>query len=195
MRKVLLNAKAFWRLVVNGITTSRLACGLYGLFFAAQQGFISLHIVIVFGVGGLTDLLDGFLARLFKAETDFGYWYDKAVDKIFIGLSLITFYNFSPLDLGWGRVQVWLLVFIELLISAAGINAATSASGTRGKKHKGDNYIGKAKIAVEVLALCVWGLAGITEGIAAWQVNALIVGATILAALSLPAYWEESHKK
>ena len=44
--------------------------------------------VIVFAFAGLTDILDGYLARILKKESDFGAWFDSLADNI-IAASLI----------------------------------------------------------------------------------------------------------
>ena len=44
--------------------------------------------VIVFAFAALTDILDGYLARRLKKESDFGAWFDSLADNI-IAASLI----------------------------------------------------------------------------------------------------------
>ena len=59
----------------------------------------------VFGLAGLSDLLDGYVARHWGFTSRFGAWLDPAADKLLILLSLVTL-------LYLGRAPLWLVVMV-----------------------------------------------------------------------------------
>lgn len=66
--------------------------------------------LIVFGVAGLTDALDGIIARRSRNRSSLGAWLDPMADKL---LSLSTFVVLSVPGLGLeNRLPVWLTVSI-----------------------------------------------------------------------------------
>ncbi|MCK4499660.1 CDP-alcohol phosphatidyltransferase family protein [Candidatus Babeliales bacterium] len=62
----------------------------------------------LFSFGIVTDFLDGFLARKFNAETQFGALFDPVADKIFLVSSFAAIVFSSPIPL----VPVWFLYFL-----------------------------------------------------------------------------------
>jgi cardiolipin synthase len=83
--------------------------------------------LIVFGVAGLTDLLDGLIARTFSSRTSLGAWLDPMADKLLI---VATFVVLTLPGLGLvNKLPVWLTILIisrDLLIvlTVAVINLA-----------------------------------------------------------------------
>jgi cardiolipin synthase len=83
--------------------------------------------LIVFGVAGLTDLLDGLIARTFSRHTSLGAWLDPMADKLLI---VATFVVLTLPGLGLvNKLPVWLTILIisrDLLIvlTVAVINLA-----------------------------------------------------------------------
>lgn len=64
----------------------------------------------VFCVAGLTDLLDGLIARWWKQKTDLGAWLDPVADKL---LLVTTFVVLTlPLEHLPNRLPVWLTVLM-----------------------------------------------------------------------------------
>lgn len=61
------------------------------------------HIVafFLFMIGAVTDYFDGWLARLFKLESDFGRWIDPFVDKILILAPLAAFAKLHIYSFWW----------------------------------------------------------------------------------------------
>ena len=64
---------------------------------------------VLFVIGGLTDIIDGPLARRLKVTGSFGRRFDPLVDKIFIagGLILLALYGYKLSGLAW-----WMVVII-----------------------------------------------------------------------------------
>jgi cardiolipin synthase len=83
--------------------------------------------LIVFAVAGLTDLLDGLIARIFKERTSLGAWLDPMADKLLI-VATVTVLTMPGLGL-INKLPVWLTILVisrDLLIvlTVAVINLA-----------------------------------------------------------------------
>ena len=66
--------------------------------------------LIVFSIAGLTDVLDGFLARRSAQKSNLGAWLDPMADKL---LAVSTFVVLTVPGLGLtNRLPVWLTVLI-----------------------------------------------------------------------------------
>jgi cardiolipin synthase (CMP-forming) len=83
--------------------------------------------LIVFGIAGLTDLLDGLIARTWSRRTSLGAWLDPMADKL---LLVTTFVVLTLPGLGLvNRLPVWLTVLIitrdvVIVLTVAIINLA-----------------------------------------------------------------------
>jgi len=84
------NGLTFLRLILTPVIVVLLIEGAY--FWA----------LLVFLLGGVTDGLDGFLARSLREPTEFGRILDPVADKIFLGASFITLAFL-------GRMPLWLV--------------------------------------------------------------------------------------
>jgi CDP-diacylglycerol--glycerol-3-phosphate 3-phosphatidyltransferase len=77
----------------NALTVARL--GLIPIFVAlmlAAEGGHSWPAGIVFGVAGVTDQIDGFLARRWRVESDFGKIADPLADRLMIDAAVILLF-------------------------------------------------------------------------------------------------------
>jgi len=111
------------------------------------------HVValIVAFLAGVTDLLDGFLARKYHVESDFGRLMDPLADKIFI---LATF----VMMLDYGLIPGWVLIVIltrEFMVT--GLRTLASAKGVI---ISADRW-GKMKTATQMFTLAFGGAAWI----------------------------------
>ncbi len=80
------------------------------LVAAPCTAFLILHhadgaAVCVFGLAGLSDALDGFLAKRFALTSQFGAWLDPAADKL---LMLASFVTLTMI----GAVPLWLTALV-----------------------------------------------------------------------------------
>ncbi len=71
-------------LIPNFITTLNLVCGCFSIAFAFQFQFDAVLILVLFGV--FLDFLDGLIARLLNAESNFGKQLDSLSDIITSGV-------------------------------------------------------------------------------------------------------------
>lgn len=83
----------------NGLTFLRLALTPLIVILLIEGAFF--WAVLVFLLGGVTDGLDGFLARSLREPTEFGRILDPLADKVFLGASFITLAFL-------GRLPIWL---------------------------------------------------------------------------------------
>jgi len=77
----------------NALTIARL--GLIPVFVALMltaEGGHSWPAGIVFGVAGITDQVDGYLARRWHVESDFGRIFDPLADRLMIDAAVILLY-------------------------------------------------------------------------------------------------------
>lgn len=92
----------------NLCTTANLFCGFYSVVATLQMRFVEASIAIL--AGGIFDFLDGRVARLTHAESEFGVEYDSLVDLASFGLApgiLIYYWSLS----GFHRMG-WLVAFL-----------------------------------------------------------------------------------
>jgi CDP-diacylglycerol---glycerol-3-phosphate 3-phosphatidyltransferase len=77
----------------NALTIARLA--LIPVFVALMLGAEGGHswpAGIVFGIAGVTDQIDGYLARRWQVESDFGRIFDPLADRLMIDAAVILLY-------------------------------------------------------------------------------------------------------
>lgn len=116
---------------------------IYILFWGGANGYP--WALAIFITAGITDIIDGYLARRLKVESSFGKMLDPAADKILI---LSAFISFVTMDL----IYLWMVIIIILrdvlitairyLLEKRGMSMATS-------------NIAKAKTGVQVASVIV----------------------------------------
>src|SRR6185437_325860 len=101
-------------LVPNFVTTANLFCGFYSIVASIQSDFTIAAWAIV--AAGIFDLLDGRIARLAKATSEFGSEYDSMSDLVSFGLApAILQYQWSLYP--FGRLG-WMVCFIFMMCGA-----------------------------------------------------------------------------
>lgn len=110
----------------NWLSLSRIAAVpvLVLLLLIGQGGEITSMIsALIFLVAVLTDLLDGYLARKYKLETNLGRFLDPLADKLINTAALVML---IPLD----RVPAWLaFLIIGREIAITGLRSIAAAEG------------------------------------------------------------------
>ena len=103
--------------------------------------------LLIFVVAGLTDFVDGYLARLWKQETAFGKMMDPIADKTIVIMTLIALlvpFNFSTLII----IPTLVIIFREILVSGLREflgNKSNLLSVTR---------LAKWKTSFQIIAIC-----------------------------------------
>ena len=151
----------------NKLTVSRFALTILFLIvmFAGFPGHETVALAL-FSVAGITDFLDGRIARQRKLITNFGILMDPLADKILTCSAFIAF-------VGRGLMPAWMVVIIvarELAITglrllAASKNVVLAAEGFG--KHKTISQIVAIVAVLTVLSYPQWGVVG--EGIFGWH--------------------------
>lgn len=155
--------------VANLLTLAR----LLAVPFAVQAILSGEHrraLVIVL-VAGLTDTIDGAIARRFGVATTAGAYFDPIVDKIFLSAVYVSLAASS------GRPPWWLV--IEIFTRDVLILASSAALLVYGKRRFPPSVWGKASTFLQIaLALALLidnafpGFAGASDGLV-WAVAAL----------------------
>src|SRR5919202_1970354 len=77
----------------NALTIARLLLiPVFVVLMLAADGGHSWPAGIVFGVAGITDQIDGFLARRWRVESDFGRIFDPLADRLMIHAAVILLF-------------------------------------------------------------------------------------------------------
>ncbi len=163
----------------NWITFSRLL-GIPFLLYGLQNPTPQLRwiCVVVFLVCGLTDWLDGYLARKLDQITDLGKFLDPLVDKLLVLAPLLSLIQLGQVP-AWG---VFIILARELAIAGWRVNQSTIS---------GANIWGKLKTVSQIIAIALliapvpssWDLPAI---IAFWLSVALTVISGIIYLVPLP---------
>ncbi len=109
----------------------------------------------LFTAAGLTDYLDGYLARTWDQVTRFGRFLDPVADKVMVAAAIFMMVAFGPLT-GWLVLPALVILCREIIVSGlreflAGINVGVPVSA-----------LAKWKTALQMVALglLLWGEAG-----------------------------------
>ena len=95
------------RQIPNALTILRLiALPVFAVLLLADRTGPSWAAGVLFGAAGITDQLDGYLARRWRVESEFGKIADPLADRLMIGLAVVML---VPLDrLPWAALLLLL---------------------------------------------------------------------------------------
>ena len=99
--------------IASFITGCRILCSILMLFFPA----FSVSFYTMYFICGLSDMLDGAVARKIKISSSFGASFDTAADFIFVSAAMVKLLPLIP-------VPVWLTVWIAAIAIIKIVNAA-----------------------------------------------------------------------
>lgn len=137
----------------------------------------------IFCLAGITDWLDGFLARKLNQVSRFGAFLDPVADKLIVAVALVLLVGaYASI---WMTIPALVIVCREITISAlrewmaeVGQHASVSV-----------NYIGKCKTVIQILAMIIllsqpvdWSLTWVKVGVV------LLYVATLLTLWSMVTY-------
>lgn len=176
--------------IPNILTGGRIALvPLIVLLFSLTPGTINTETannlaLAVFFIAGVTDWLDGYIARRFNATSDFGATFDPIADKLLVTVMLVLFVKLRRADL----VIVSLLISREIIMS--GFREWMTKAG-RAAAVKVSN-LGKYKTTFQMLAIgfLIANRYSIGFGVHTYHIgNVLLVIAAILSIVSLLDYF------
>lgn len=119
---------------------------IVGLLYLPLKGAATLA-WICFVFGGLTDWLDGYLARKQGIVSDFGKLMDALTDKIFILGLLISLLLMDMIPASWGLPCLLLILSREFLITGLRLVAANTGMVLAAEQS------GKLKTVSQILAV------------------------------------------
>jgi len=104
---------------------------------------------IIFIIAGITDWLDGYLARLWDVESRFGAFLDPVADKLMVSTVLILIVEFDQSP--WLTIPAIVIIGREITVSA--LREWMAEMGLRGKVAVG--WLGKVKTTAQITALAM----------------------------------------
>ncbi|WP_435234694.1 CDP-diacylglycerol--glycerol-3-phosphate 3-phosphatidyltransferase [Psychromonas sp. PT13] len=134
----------------------------------------------IFCMAGLTDALDGYLARKLDQQTSFGAFLDPVADKIMVAVSLVMIVEHYAII--WITIPAMVMICREIIISA--LREWMAELGKRASVAV--SWIGKFKTTAQMLALflLIWQHSIEME----WIGFAFLYIATILTLWSMFVY-------
>lgn len=103
--------------IPNFLTTFRIAIIPILVMSFYMQGMVS-HVIaaILFATAAITDYFDGYFARAFKVQSNFGKCLDPIADKLLVIVAIIMLINFSDRNL-WILIPGLIIICREVLVS------------------------------------------------------------------------------
>ena len=134
--------------IPNALTLLRiLLIPVFIIIFYLPFGWAHYAAAIVFVLASLTDVLDGYLARLWKQTSSFGEFLDPVADKLLVASSLLLLLGAK--DIEYITLPAIIIVGREIVISALrewmaeiGLRASVAVS-----------FMGKIKTCVQMIAI------------------------------------------
>lgn len=122
--------------LANKLTVSRIVLTFFFIFFIHQTGVAAVIIAtLIFTIASLTDYYDGYVAKKYNLQTDFGKLMDPIADKFLILAAFLVFVRMNI-------VADWMVILIltrEILITGLRVFALTKnkvIAAERAGKHK-----------------------------------------------------------
>ena len=155
--------------IPNGVTALRLVAAIILIFIEP----LSLPYLIIYTIGGISDAIDGFLARKLGGETEFGAKLDSVSDISFYAVSLIKLmpmlYEQLPWNIWYFAGGVILLRIIMYIVNAL-IQKELLASHTYLNKAQSLMLFGLAYfVGRKFLMPYAWMLVGVAALAAAYE--------------------------
>lgn len=83
--------------------------------FYIPWGFTNIVVASLFLLASITDYFDGYFARLYKVQSNFGRCFDPIADKLLVSVSLLMLTNFS--DSIYILIPSIIIICREILVS------------------------------------------------------------------------------
>tara|TARA_Y200000002_G_scaffold381919_1_gene397298 strand:+ start:1710 stop:2243 length:534 start_codon:yes stop_codon:yes gene_type:complete len=138
----------------------------------------------LFLAAATTDFFDGFIARKFDQETDFGSLLDLIADKILVLSLLIWFiYTFDSLLI---FVSSYLIILRELIVSSLRVHFL---SKTKSLEMIKPNFLGKLKTTIQLMAIALILLVPVFDNTYLEFVASILFLSAMLSLISLQNYY------
>lgn len=138
--------------------------------------------IILFAFGGITDILDGYIARKYNLITKWGKFFDPLADKLMqiTALTLLVMHHYIPI------VVLVIVVFKEFLMLVGGILLYR-----RGKTVIGANWYGKLATVIfyfAILATIILSLESLSNSYTTLAINIALSLAVVCTLYALLMY-------
>lgn len=164
-----------------------LAIPLVVLFFYLDM---PLTASTIFGLAGLTDFIDGYVARKYNQESRFGAFLDPVADKLLVAVALILIVERE----GWFWITLAAILIISREITISALREWMAETGQRSKVAVA--YIGKVKAVTQIFSLIfllynqdLWGIPLREVGLF------FLLVATILTVVSMLQYLASAFRQ
>lgn len=160
------------------------AIPLVVLFYYLDMPFMT---AFTFGMAGLTDFVDGYLARKYNQESRFGAFLDPVADKLLVAVGLILVVEQE--NIWWMTLAACIIISREITISA--LREWMAEVGQRSKVAVA--YVGKVKAVTQILSLIFLLYNKDLFGIPIRELGLIcLVIATILTVVSMVQYLRDA---
>ena len=128
----------------NALTVFRVILTPFFIYLLFSSSMYSnLYALIIFILASVTDAFDGYYARKYNIETEFGNFLDPLADKILVSSAFISFYLLDLIEL-WMVVVIlsrdFFITFLRIVMKKNGQSLKTSR-------------IAKSKTAVQLILI------------------------------------------
>ena len=132
----------------NSLTFFRISLiPIFVFVFYAPFGWAHRATAVIFALGAVTDLLDGYLARRLGQTSPFGAFLDPVADKLLVAVALVLLVQHDPRP--WLAVAAAVIIGREIVISA--LREWMAELGKRTKVAV--SYVGKVKTTAQMVAV------------------------------------------
>lgn len=121
--------------------------GVFYLHFLWNDLRLHLIAAAIFLIAGLTDYLDGYLARRLNQSTRFGAFLDPVADKLMVAAALVLLVEYHAT--AWLAIPAIVIISREIAVSA--LREWMAEIGSRATVAV--SYIGKVKTVVQIIAI------------------------------------------
>ncbi len=180
-------ASKFIKSIPNTLTLIRLGLiPVFMLFMRDPSPWMVNVATGIFILATITDLLDGFVARFFRAETDFGKLVDPLADKILVMTALVMLVSLTSEPTGEHWVPAWMVVVI--LAREFWITGLRGVAAARGQVIAASDG-GKLKTLLQMLAIVFLLMHDQTVSISDTTIKAQLLGLYLLFISILVSLW------
>lgn len=138
---------------------------------------INIAAAATFAAAGITDWLDGFLARYLKQTSDFGAFLDPVADKLMVAVALILLVKLDR------TLAIYAMIIIGREITISALREWMAQMGKRNSVAVA--YIGKLKTAAQMAAI----FALLLHEIPLWGLQLSFIGNTLMFIASVLTVW------
>jgi cardiolipin synthase len=161
---------------------SLLRMGLIPLFIIAVLQGQSIKALLIFLIAGLTDAMDGFIARFFNQQSPLGAYLDPIADKLLLTSAYVVL-SFPTLNHG-AQIPLWVTVLViarDVLIVTVGLVLYLAV----GVRKFPPTILSKINTALQVIAVLVVLVSGVQPSLEPFAEWILIAVAALTVASGL----------